>query len=205
MPTCAGCHDGPVSGAGAGPSATIGCPGPSSGHERALPLKVRPRNMLIQLGEWSRPGFLTPTGTAAGGSVQHPRPHVHGYHGRLAAAGGHHGHGRRLFRYSAARRTTAGCRGRRKRSGVAPSTGQRSASVACHAHSRMRIRRHKRWQGRCPVIGWPGVRVTGGEFPGSSAPCLSGVWPVRCMLRGTTSSRVMTSGPAIRWRRCGSS
>ncbi len=46
-----------------GPPATIGGPRPLSGHERALPLKVKPRNMLIQLGEWSRLGFFTRTRT----------------------------------------------------------------------------------------------------------------------------------------------
>ena len=33
-----------------------------SGHELAMLLKVKPRHMLTQLGEWSRIGFFTRTG-----------------------------------------------------------------------------------------------------------------------------------------------
>ena len=36
---------------GVGSPATTRCPGPLSGHERALPLKSMLRNMLIQLGK----------------------------------------------------------------------------------------------------------------------------------------------------------
>ena len=167
-PTCAACHDGPVNGAGVGPPATIGCPRPLSGHERALPLKVKPRNMLIQFGQWSRPGLFTRTRMGRGreraaSSPACSRPPLPA--ASLPPPAATHGHGRRLFRGSAARRRLQDVVDGANGAVWHPATGQRPAPVAFHAHSRMRIRQRKRCRGRYPAIGWPGARVTGGRLP----------------------------------------
>ena len=39
----------------------------------------------------------------------------------------------------------------------------------------------------------------------AGAACFGGLWVVRCTSPGMSGWRAMTSGPAIRWRRCGSS
>ncbi len=82
--------------------------------------------MLIRLGEWSQLGSFTLTRTGRGqeraASPAFSRPPLPA-RANLRPPTATYGHGRRLFRGSAARPATAGCPGRRKQSGVAPSAG----------------------------------------------------------------------------------
>jgi hypothetical protein len=89
--------------------------------------------MLIQLGQWSRLGFSTRTRTGRGRERTASSPAC----SRPPLPAATHGHGRRLFRRSAA---PDECRmsWTRKRAAWHPTTGRRPASLACHAHSSSR-------------------------------------------------------------------
>ena len=139
------------------PPATIGCPRPLSGHERALPLKVKPRTMLIQLGDWSRPRLLHThqDGPRAGACSILARMFTATLGGQLASRRPPWSWTKVVQMFRSApddcRMSWTAQTERRWHS----TTGQRPASLACQAHSRMRIRRRKRCQGRYPAIGWP--------------------------------------------------
>ena len=114
---------------------------------------------------WNRPGLFRPTGTGRGREraasspgCSRPPPPTRPALPRPAAI---HGHGRRLFSGSAARLRLWDVVDGANGAAWHRATGQRPASAACHAHSRMRIRR--RSNAREGI--WPGVRVTGGELP----------------------------------------
>jgi hypothetical protein len=150
-------------------------------HERALPLKVKPRTMLIQLGDWSRPGFFTRTRTgrgrqrAASSPAYSPppllaRPDCRRLRPPMVIDGGCPDVPQRAGRPQDVMDGANGAPWH-------PATGQRPASVACRAYSRVQIRQRKRCQGRYPAIGWPGARVTGGELP--AAPHLL-EWCMAC-------------------------
>ena len=89
--------------------------------------------MLIQLGQCSRLGFSTRTRTGRGRERTASSPAC----SRPPLPAATHGHGRRLFRRSAA---PDECRmsWTRKRAEWHPTTGRRPASLACHAHSSSR-------------------------------------------------------------------
>ena len=89
--------------------------------------------MLIQLGQWSRLGFSTRTRTGRGRERTASSPAC----SRPPLPAATHGHGRRLFRRSAA---PDECRmsWTRKRAAWHPTTGRRPASLACYAHSSSR-------------------------------------------------------------------
>jgi hypothetical protein len=146
--------------------------------------------MLIQLGQWSRLGFSTRTRTGRGRERTASSPAC----SRPPLPAATHGHGRRLFRRSAA---PDECRmsWTRKRAAWHPTTGRRPASLACHAHSSSRrsLSSAARATGEPGgILSCPGIppllrsayRAAGGADP-SGVPC---------------SARARPAGSGVGWR-----